>query len=277
MLKIKVEGFCPVDIEEIYISEGLDTHYHLKGDYTVEIVDGNKTIYITDFAGTQCVGKLPKNHTLVLEGNKIVYAKENLTTSRLYYDPPDGLRKRTTYDEFFAAIHKAVKLRCTPNSWIAMSSGDDSGSIVASVLSQKLPFRSTITVKANEDMRVVDKRLSLTKGLLIDKWNENREAHEVVAHNIRRFGGRVLLSGLGSDEYLETMDYHLASTFIERTQHFYHDRNIQVRYPLLDPNVFFMYHALDPRLKGDKKPLKKFLQSLGFPYRKKEKIPFYLN
>ena len=276
MVSVSISGFCPVDVEAIYRSDGLNTHQHLKGDYTVEIVDGNKTIYITDFAGTQCVGKLPKNHTIVIEDNKIVYAKENISTSRLYYAPPEGLQPRTTYEEFFQAIHDAVKLRCTDDCWIAMSSGHDSGTIVASALCQGLSFK-TLTVSAHEDMRVVDSRLALTNGVLINKWNKQREAHEVAAHNMQRLGGKVLLSGLGADEYLETKDYHLASTFFERTQHFYHDRGIQLRYPLLDPHVFFMYHALDPRLKGNKKPLKKFLQSLSFPYRKSEKIAFFLN
>lgn len=276
MIDVKITGFCPVNVKEIYLSEGLNTHKHLKGDYTVEIVDGKKTIYITDFAGTQCVNRLPKNHTIVIEDNKIVYSKENIQTSRLYYDPPEGLQPRTTYDEFFEAINEAVKLRCTPNAWIAMSSGYDSGAIAASALSQGLSFK-TLTVSAKEDMRVVDNRIALTKGILINRWHKSREAHEVAAHNIRRLGGRVLLSGLGTDEYLETKDYHLATTFFERTQHFYTNRNIQLRYPLLDPHVFFMYHALDPRLKGDKKPLRKFLQSLNFPYRKKYKIPFHLS
>jgi hypothetical protein len=39
-----------------------------------------------------------------------------------------------------------------------------------------------------------------------------------------------------------------------------------------------MYHILEPRLKynENKKPLRKYMQSKNFPYRKGKKIPFYL-
>ena len=59
MLDIKVYGFCPFDIEQIYLSEGLNTHNHIKGDYTIQITDGNKTANITASAGIKTVNDQP--------------------------------------------------------------------------------------------------------------------------------------------------------------------------------------------------------------------------
>jgi asparagine synthetase B (glutamine-hydrolysing) len=273
-LDIKIHGFCPFNVEEIYLSEGLNTHAHLKGDYTIEIIDGNKTVYITDFAGTQTFNKLPRNSTLVVQNNEIIYHKENLEISRLFYKPPQGMNPRGTYDELFQAIDDSVKLRCQDNPWITMSSGHDSGVIVASALSQGLEF-STLSVKAKEDMRVLDQRLKLTKGIFIDEYEETKQPHEIAADAIDSC--KTLLLGLGADEYFDTRDYQLATTFFRESSHYYHRHGIQLRYPLLDPHVFFMYHILEPRLKDDdKKPLRKYMQNKNFPYRKGKKIPFYL-
>jgi len=272
-LNIKIHGFCPFDIEQIYLSEGLYTHNHIKGDYTIEIIDGNKTVYITDFAGTQTFNKLPRNSTLVVQNNEIIYYKENIEISSLFYKPPQGLKPRSTYDELFQAIDDAVKLRCVDDPWITMSSGHDSGVIVASALSQGLEFR-TLSVKAKEDMRVLDLRLKLTKGVLIDQYKETKEAHEIAADSLTSC--KTLLLGLGADEYFDTRDYQLATTFFRESSHYYRKHGIQLRYPLLDPHVFFMYHTLVPQLKDrDKKPLRKYMQSRNFPYRTKGKISFH--
>ena len=274
-LDIKVYGFCPFNIEEIYLSEGLDTHRHIKGDYTIQIIDGYKTVYITDFAGTQTFNKLPRNSTIVVENNEIVYYKENIEISELYYKPPQGLNLRPTYDELFQAIDDAVKLRCN-DSWITMSSGHDSGVIVASALSQNLNF-NTLSIKAKEDMRVLDQRLKLTNGILIDRYDDTQHAHKIVADGLTQYSCKTVLLGLGADEYFDTRDYQLATAFFKEASHYYQSHNIELRYPLLDPRVFFMYHALEPRLKyRDKKPFRKYMQSRNFPYRKDGKIPFYL-
>jgi hypothetical protein len=277
-LDIKVYGFCPFDVKEIYLSEGLDTHRHLKGDYTIQIIDGDKTVYITDFAGTQTFNKLPRNSTIVVQNNEITYCRENIEISSLYYKPPQGLKPRNTYDELFQAIDDAVRLRCVDNPWITMSSGHDSGVIVASALSQGLQF-STLSVKAKEDMRVLDQRLKLTEGVLIDECDNTKDAHQVTAESLGApwRSCKTLLLGLGADEYFDTRDYQLATTFFREASHYYKDYGIELRYPLLDPHVFFMYHILEPQLKDhNKKPLRKYMQSKNFPYRKKEKIPFYL-
>jgi hypothetical protein len=277
MLDIKVYGFCPFDIEQIYLSEGLNTHNHIKGDYTIQIIDGNKTVYITDFAGTQTFNKLPRNSTIVVQNNEIIYHKENIEISSLYYKPPQGLKPRATYDELFQAIDDAVRLRCVDNPWITMSSGHDSGVIVASALSQNLKF-STLSVKAVEDMRVLDQRLKLTEGVLIDECDNTKDAHQVTAESLgapRRLC-KTLLLGLGADEYFDTRDYQLATTFFRESSHYYQSHGIELRYPLLDPHVFFMYHVLEPQLKDhDKKPLRKYMQSKNFPYRTKGKISFH--
>jgi asparagine synthetase B (glutamine-hydrolysing) len=275
MLDIKVHGFCPFDIEQIYLSEGLYTHNHIKGDYTIEIIDGNKTVYITDFAGTQTFNKLPRNSTLVVQNNEIIYHKENIEISSLFYKPPQGIKLRGTYDELFQTIDDAVKLRCIDDPWITMSSGHDSGTIVASALSQNLKF-NTLSVKAVEDMKVLNSRLWLTEGILIDEYDDTKEAHEVAADGLAQHGCKTLLLGLGADEYLDSQDYQLATTFFRESSHYYHKHGIQLRYPLLDPHVFFMYHALEWQLKDkDKKPLRKYMQSRNFPYRTKDKISFH--
>jgi asparagine synthetase B (glutamine-hydrolysing) len=276
-LDIKVYGFCPFDIEQIYLSEGLYTHNHIKGDYTIQIIDGNKTVYITDFAGTQTFNKLPRNSTIVVQNNEIIYHKENIEISSLYYKPPQGLKPRATYDELFQTIDDAVRLRCVDNPWITMSSGHDSGVIVASALSQNLKF-STLSVKAVEDMRVLDQRLKLTEGVLIDECDNTKDAHQVTAESLGAPWRlcKTLLLGLGADEYFDTRDYQLATTFFRESSHYYKSHGIELRYPLLDPHVFFMYHILEPQLKGhDKKPLRKYMQSKNFPYRTKGKISFH--
>jgi hypothetical protein len=278
-LDIKIHGFCPFNVEEIYLSEGLNTHKHLNGDYAVEIIDGDKTVYITDFAGTQAFNKLPRNSTLVVKNNEIIYHKENIEISSLFYKPPQGLKPRGTYDGLFQAIDNAVKLRCQDDPWITMSSGHDSGVIVASALSQGLEFH-TLSVKAKEDEDILNQRIRLTNGVLIDEYEGDKQAHEIAADGLDLGCGRckTLLLGLGADEYLDSRDYQLATEFFRGSSHYYHKHGIQLRYPLLDPHVFFMYHILEPRLKynENKKPLRKYMQSKNFPYRKGKKIPFYL-
>ncbi len=278
-VKVEVHGFCPFDVEEIYLNEGLDTHNHLKGDYLIKILDKDKTIYITDFAGTYCAGKYPRNSTIVIQNNEIVYHKENVVTSALIYAPPQGIPKTNSYDRLFDAIDEAVKLRCQDSPTATMSSGHDSGTIVASALHQKLPF-STLSVSAHEYRDILDKRILITNGMLVDKWKENSDSHEVAAHNLAKIGCHAIISGLGADELLMTNDFQLLSLFLEDSNVHYHGHGIQTRYPLLDPTVYFEYWSLRPDLIGNKvqkKPLMEYMKSRNFPYTTEKKVAFYLN
>ncbi len=278
-VKAEVHGFCPFDVEDIYLNEGLDTHNHLKGDYLIKILDRDKTIYITDFAGSYCAGKYPRNSTIVIQNNEIVYHKENVVTSALIYMPPQGIPKTNSYDRLFDAIDEAVKLRCQDAPTATMSSGHDSGTIVASALHQKLPF-STLSVSAHEYRDVLDKRILITNGMLVDKWKENSDSHEVAASNLAKIGCHAIISGLGADELLMTNDFQLLSIFLEDSNVHYHGHGIQTRYPLLDPTVYFEYWSLRPDLIGNKvqkKPLMEYMKSRNFPYTTEKKVAFYLD
>lgn len=279
MLEVKVNGFCPFNVKEIYLSEGLDTHHHLKGDYSIEIVDGDKKIYITDFAGSYCAGKYPRNSTIVLKNNEIVYHKENVIVSPLIYAPPSGLGKTNSYDRLFNAIDESVRLRCQDSPTITMSSGHDSGTIVASALHQKLQF-STLSVSAHEYRDILDKRILITDGMLVNKWKESSDSHEVVAVNLAKVGCNAIMSGLGADELLMTDDFQLLSQFFISSQMHYHGFGIQTRYPLLDPKVYFEYWSLRSDLIGNeqlKTPLVEYMKSRNFPYTTEKKVAFYLN
>lgn len=276
---VKIYGFCPVNVKEIYLSEGLETHRFLKGDYTIKIDHGYRTVYITDFAGTQTPDIIPRNSTVVIDNNEIVYCKENNIISPMFYTRQDGgLCKKYSYDDLFEAIDTAVKIRYQDDSWITMSSGHDSGTIVASASSQNLPL-NILSVSAHEDMELLNERLRITNGILVEKWNKNRKAHEVSAYNLNKHGCKNVLLGIGADEYFTNLDFQKATDFIKDCNHLYTKQyGIQLSYPLLDPNVFFAYHGLANEYKcahSIKVPLVEYMKSKGFPYLTKPKISFY--
>lgn len=282
-IRVTVYGFCPVEnIKAIYKSEGLHTHHSLAGDYTIMIKDGTKTIYITDFGGTYCPMWLPRNSTIVVENNMITYCRENfVTTSLCGYAPPKGLTQRNDYDAFFLAIEEAVKLRakdCRPV--ISMSSGHDSGAIVAAAVKLDLEF-DVVTVIAKEKRNLIAQRAKYieertdAKVNIISLWKPTNNGHEVVAEHVEE--GRVLLSGLGADEALVTKDWQLCEEFLKEANFAYEQKKLDVRYPLLDFKVYEEWNRLTPDLRGwlpEKVPLRKYLDSLNFVYTMGTKIPF---
>jgi asparagine synthetase B (glutamine-hydrolysing) len=279
MLEVVVEGFCPYDVKEIYLSEGLNTHNYLRGDYFIKIYDRDKTIYITDFAGSYSAGRFPRNSTTVIKNNEIVSYKENVILSPLIYSPPTGVKRKISYDRLFEEIDSAVALRCQDSPVATMSSGHDSGTIVASALHQKLSF-TTLSVSAHEYEDVLTKRRLLTNGMLVNEWDEGQDSHYVAAVNLSKIGCKSIISGLGADEVFTTDDYQLLSSFLKESQKYYHSFGIQTRYPLLDPEVYWQYHALSQDLIGkynDKKPLVEYMKSRNFPYTTEKKVAFYLN
>lgn len=282
--RVKVIGFCtksPEEIKELYLKQDLEyLHWLLRGDYTVVIEEDHKTIYITDFAGTQSCNQilsLPRNHTIVVENNKIVFSKENISMSMLYYTPPQGIKFIDDLDTFFDVVDDAVKIRCTENPVIALSSGHDSGTIAASALHQGLKF-STMSVLGIEDQPVIYERLKKVKHhKLIKNWNADRiSGHDVLSNNMKQEGKRILISGLGADEYLRSKDYQLFNYFKKKEMDYYVSNGISLRYPLLDPKVYFTYHSIEPSLRHNKRPLMEYMKSRNFPYSNKEKISFML-
>lgn len=282
--RIKVIGFCiksPQEIEDLYLKQDLEyLHWFLRGDYTIIIEEDEKTIYITDFAGTQSCNQIlsiPRNHTIVVENNKIVFSKENISMSMLYYSPPQGIKVTDKLDTFFDAIDDAVKIRCTDNPVIALSSGHDSGTIVASALAQNLQF-STMSVLGVEDQPVIYERVKKIKNhKLIKNWNHNRiSGHDVLSNNMKQENKKILISGLGTDEYLNSKDYQLFNYFKKKEMDYYISNDISLRYPLLDPRVYFTYHSIKPSLRHNKKPLIEYMKNKGFPYSHKEKFSFDL-
>lgn len=270
-LEVKVKGFCPVDVKEIYIDAGLDTFRHLKGDYSIEIVDGNKTIYITDFCGTYSARQLPRNSTIVVENNKIVYKRDNMNLSSLYYSE---IPRSTSLDKFHEAIDEAVKLRCTGNPTIQLSSGQDSGTIVASALKQDLEF-NTLTVTGLEDQDIIQQRLDLIPDhMVISEWDYSLQSHEVAAMNSPT---KIILSGLGADELYWSGDHQLLERFLYDSYSAYEKYGIEVRYPLLDYKVFVQFFLLeDNKSKKRKKPLTEYMRKVSFPYKPNVKVPFFL-
>lgn len=267
--QIRIKGFCPVDVAEIYKSEGLNTHRHLIGDYCIEIVDGYKKIYITDFFGTYC-DHLPRNSTIVIENNEITYRKDNINMSPYYY----AETRVKTLDDFFEAIDEAVKLRCANNPTILMSSGQDSGTIVASALKQNLEFE-TLSITGLEDQNILGERLQLLKNpTVIREWSPGIDSHLVAAMNSPT---NVILSGLGADEAYWSGDFQLMRKFIRNSYKHYSKHNIQVRYPLLDYRVYINFFVLaDEQMKRRKACLVEYMKSLNFPHKPNLKVPFFL-
>ena len=270
-IEVKIDGFCPVDVKEIYEAEKLETYRYLKGDYCIEIVDGDKTVYITDFCGTYSAKKLPRNTTLVVEKNKVVYKKDNVDVSPYFYHGPT---RTHNLDKLFIAIDEAVKLRCDPGSTLLMSSGQDSGTIVASALRQDLDF-STLSISGLEDQEILKKRLSLIKSSrLITDWPPGTDSHLVAATNCT---SDILLSGLGADELYWTGDFQLMEQFLYYSYKEYSKFQIEVRYPLLDSNVYVEYaKVLNGNLTARKKHLVEYMKANNFPHKENLKIPFYL-
>jgi len=271
-----LKGFCPYDILALYDEFGLDVGKHLRGDFCIEIKDGNKIIYITDFAGTKCAGKLPRNSTIVVEDNQIISRTDNISITDLYYNPPQGKEKQYSYKNFFIALDNAIAFRCKDNPTIFLSCGHDSGSIVTGAIRQDLDFR-TLSYVESEDPEILDKRLKLNREYKC--WKESdtipktlvkpnlpdNESHSVLASFCKN---RVALSGLGADEFYTSTDNQLLEMFLKDSEEQYQKYKVEVRYPLLDPIVYKEYFYLHSKLRPNnpkKKPFIEYMKSIGYP------------
>jgi asparagine synthetase B (glutamine-hydrolysing) len=270
-LNIVVKGFCPVDVLEIWKAERLDSYRYLRGDYLVKITEDNKTIYITDFAGSQSPRQLPRNSTIVIENNEIVYCKQNWNTTKKYYIPPQGFERKSSFDDFFQAIDDAVALRCIDSPTITMSCGHDSGVIAASALKQNLKFNA-LSLRSIENEDVLEKRTKLVNGTILDGFTEG-SGHDFIVNFI---SDNVVISGLGADELYVTGDDELLAEFFADTIDLYASRGIEHRFPLSDYSVWKEYFSLDERVikKANKSPFKKYMEALDFPVHYGQKVSF---
>jgi hypothetical protein len=278
--RVKVHGWTLQNAQEVYELEGLQCGNFLDGDYTLEIEDGDKLIYITDWAGTYAPLWLPRNRVVVIQNGKIIKSFPNNVTTNLYYAPPQGLTKRHDYDAFFLAIDKAVKLRThgVESVCITMSCGLDSGAIVSSAIYQNLDFH-TISLVGDEHKPTILRRCSfIKKNKLIDEWQPGKSGHEIVSEHCN---SPVLLSGLGADEQFISSDWQLFEEFNADAQPHYRRKGIQVRYPLLDFKVYQEWMRLRDDLKGEirsqKKALRAYIDHVGFPIYTGPKVPFGLS
>ena len=282
-----LKGFCPYDILGLYEEYGLDVGKHLRGDFCIEIQDGYRTVYITDFAGTKSAGILPRNSTIIVEDNKIVSTKSNISTTDLHYNPPQGAAKKNNYDDFFIALDDAISFRHEDNITIYLSSGIDSGAIATGCVRQGLNF-NTLSIMGedgdSEDGIVLRNRLSLNNNFKV-LWkelapknlikDEETGGHEYLASNTST---RSVLSGLGSDEYYHSGDHELAAVFIKDSSVIYNNYNLDIRYPLLDPIVYkeFFYLTDSLRRNPKKKPFVEYMKSIGYPVSDLQKKSLHL-
>jgi hypothetical protein len=83
---------------------------------------------------------------------------------------------------------------------------------------------------------------------------------------------------LGADELYKSGDFELLEQFLSDAEEAYDYYNLDVRYPLLDPNVYLEYYLLDQRLlkNNNKYPLEVYMKSSGFPINYERKSSFYL-
>lgn len=269
--KITVKGFCPVDVCGIWEAEKLSSFRYLKGDYSIKIEYDNKTVYITDFAGTHCSNQLPRNSTIVLEDNMITSFQQNWRTSGKFYQYPQGFKKKKSFDDFFQAIDDAVALRITDNPTITMSSGHDSGVIVASAHKQKLKF-NVLSIKSIENYKVLSERVELVNGEIIDGLREGG-GQEFIVNFIP---SSTVISGLGADELYATGDDELMAEFYNDVNNLYESRGMTKRFPLSDYTVWKEYFSLGmtPTEEKLKIPFEKYMEAHNFPVHYGEKIPF---
>lgn len=274
---ITVKGFLVSEgnLYNLYREEYLDMHNYLRGDYLVTIEDGDKTVYISDFAGSKSYYKVPRNSTVVIEDNKMIYRKDNIHTTDLIYSPPQGQPKRNDYDKLFDAILDAVKIRIPNEDYtLALSSGHDSGVIANSCLLLKSDPK-VLYAKGHENSRVLDRRIKYFDSTEFGS-NFPMNPHELVAS---KSDTRVLLSGLGADELYVSQDFELLEDFFRDAHIGYDMYGLDVRFPLNDPLVYREYMLLNDDLKGTfnhKTPFTKFMERTGFPVNYEKKSSFYL-
>lgn len=284
---------------DLYREKGIKLGRYLRGDYYIKIEEEDRTIHISDFAGTKSAGFMPRNTTMVVKDNQPVEMFETYGARNVYES--NGMVRvdrdhitRKTYDSFFAAIDKAVRIRTSDSTTLLLSGGIDSGTIAASLNHMDISYTALSSV-VNEDTNVVTQRHDLAPSSrvippssaehLTNHIKNNTTISELdglcglshYAAALEIDSGSIVLSGLGVDELysLDGPDEHLLRDFIRTSSIVYDEFNIDIRYPLLDYNVWLEYTRLSYGLRNSpKKPFIKYMRFKGYPLQDKIKHPF---
>ena len=305
MIDIQLQGSLynvdESELEDLYLSVGPNIGKELDGEFFLQITDGDMVTSVSDFGGTHTAGIMPRNSTIVTVEGVVAKYKNNVDTSCVLYDPPQGLKKRDNYDHVFEAIDQAVLKRMPETRPVVfLSGGHDSGTIAASMIKSGLDF-TTVSAAGNEPMDILEERWRIIEqsGRELIKVSESTSSVDeykqyetmyneegmspkfknVSSHYIvsRYVPNRVMLSGLGADELYVSRDDQLLDLFMRSSGHVYHHFNIDVRYPLLDKNVFIEYYRLKHELRRRfKQPFEKYLAANSFAVNMGPKVGFYL-
>tara|TARA_S200002703_G_scaffold115052_1_gene100611 strand:+ start:4404 stop:5354 length:951 start_codon:yes stop_codon:yes gene_type:complete len=278
----------------------------LRGEYYLEIIDGDRRISISNFGGTRSTGMVPRNSTIVTSTltGEILHYHQNLNTSFIHYAPPQGVVKKPHYEDFFEAIEVAILKRIPKQEdiYVFLSSGHDSGIITSALINCDVPFK-VLSIVGNESTEVLESRWNYLRDSEIEgtkigtngpfdkkKYRQYEKQYrkdgftepfkEVCSHYIASKHlpeGSVLFSGLGADEMYVSRDDELLNRFLTTSKTVYDYFKLDVRYPLLDYEVFKEYYSLEPQLRRRwKQPFEKYMQQIRFPVNNGNKVGFYV-
>jgi len=287
MIAINTKGFVYnlKDIPALYEEHGYDVGQYIRGDFLVCIYDiaRNITITISDFGGTHCASVAPPNSTIVTQNSNLIHYQPTID-HRLYIRAKrEATNLKDNYHDLFNAIDDAVRIRIPQDQTplITLSSGHDSGVIACSL---RDTVYDTFSIPLHENMDVLNKRLELVSGTSriitdyepspaeFDKYNFrgafiNSAAHYLAASENPN---RVILTGLGADEMASgghRIQYEVLRTFLYDTTDIYDEFNIDLRYPLLDPNVYQEINLLSkPLCRRYKQHFERYMVKHRYPY-----------
>lgn len=299
-IKGKLYNLDHDDIAQFY-ADG-NTFAEIEGDFYIKIIDHDKkkVLHISDFAGTHSSRFMQRNSimTFTLDGEPISLSETNPSKRfRFYCGKAPVIRK--DYDHFFDAVERAVKIRHEKDCVLALSDGHDSGAICASIIKQNLSC-SVVTALSSEDAGIVRRRISMIKkqndvALFLPLVKNSKDltrlineiksemnvdknhASNILSHYVlaKAIQNRVLLSGLGADEFYVSGYHQLLLEFLRDSQYAYEHFNVSARFPLLDYNVFSEYFNLHGSIKsGYKKPLSEYMKTINLPCNFGEKHSF---
>lgn len=242
------------NIIPLYKKYGVDFPTHLDGEWAIALYDFEKglAIFATDLFATKPIwrnGLEAASYESGLTGNAHKIAANTIEV--VHFDVENceikkeekktiyewDLRQyKTNYDDWIKAFERAVAKRATPNCFIGLSSGYDSGAIACELLKMGVSFKAYI-IEAREDKNVLSERMKLVKGFEYITNAENfKQELEWINDNIEDFryitaeggsikedkaspalsiicrrgheeGRKIYLSGQGSDEIMS--DYAL--------------------------------------------------------------------
>lgn len=294
------------DIPVLYESHGVNIGKYLQGEFLLTIVDEDKIVTVSDFGGTRSSDIMPRNTTIVTDINtgKILNYFPNLNTTKTYYIPPQGVIGKEQYDDFFEALDVSIlnSIQKTKELYVFLSGGHDSGSITSALINSGADFK-VLSVVGNEPIEVLKQRWDFleTNGIEVikvgadgplgqDSYQEYKTQYEddglgtnyreVCSHYLacKHLPENVtLLSGLGADELYVSGDDELLNQFMRSTKKVYDHFNVDIRYPLLDYNLYVEFFSLVRNLRRRwKQPFEKYMEQIRFPYNKEGKIGFYV-